>query len=87
MDKKEKNLNNPDDKEIGYFVEVELKYPDKIKKTENFPFCPENMRSNPDKYDDYMKKMKLKNYTTSKKLICDGGDKKSYLIHYRMLKF
>ena len=36
-------LSTPDDSEIGYFVEVDLKYPDEIKdKTKNFPFCPEN---------------------------------------------
>ena len=33
-----------------------------------------------------MKKIKPKNYTKSKKLICDWTDKKKYLIHYRMLK-
>ena len=31
--------------------------------------------------------MKPKNYTKSKKLICDRTDKKKYLFHYRMLKF
>ena len=34
-----------------------------------------------------MNKIKPKNYTKSKKLICDWSDKKKYLIHYRMLKF
>ena len=33
-----------------------------------------------------MKKIKPKNYTKSKKLLCDWTDKKSYLIHYRLLK-
>ena len=34
-------LNTPDDSDIGYFIEVDLKYPDKIKqKTKNFPFAP-----------------------------------------------
>ena len=33
-----------------------------------------------------MKKTKLKNYTKSKKLLCDWTDKKRYLIHYRRLK-
>ena len=81
-------LNTPDDADIGYFIEVDLKYPDKIKeKTKNFPFCPENKKINPDKYNDCMKKIKSKSYTKSKKLICDWTDKKKYLIHYRMLKF
>ena len=34
-----------------------------------------------------MKKIKPKNYTKSKKLICDWTDKKKYMIHYTMLKF
>ena len=34
-----------------------------------------------------MKKVKPKNYTKAKKLICDWTDKKNYLVHYRMLKF
>ena len=34
-----------------------------------------------------MNKIKPKNYTKSKKLICDWTDKKKFLIHYRMLKF
>ena len=37
-------LNIPDDSDIGYFVEVDLKYPDTIKKTKNFPFAPENKK-------------------------------------------
>ena len=38
-------LNTPDDNEIGYFLEVDLKYPDDIKqKTKYFPFCPENCK-------------------------------------------
>ena len=34
-----------------------------------------------------MNKIKPKNYTKSKKLICNWSDRKKYLIHYRMLKF
>ena len=80
-------LNTPDDSEIGYFLEVDLKYPDNIKqKTKYFPFCPEKKKIDPDKYNDYMNKIKPKNYTKSKKLICDWSDKKEYLIHYRMLE-
>ena len=63
-------------------------YPDNIKeKTKNFPFCPGNKEIDPDKYNDYMKKIKPKNYTKSKTLMCDWTDKKKYLIHYKMLKF
>ena len=81
-------LNTPDDSEIGYFLEVDLKYPDDIKqKTKYFPFCPENKKIDPKKYNEYMKSIKPENYTKSKKLICDWTDKKKYLIHYRILKF
>ena len=84
----EEILNTPDDSEIGYFLEVDQKYPDNIKqKTKYFPFCPENKKINPNKYNEYMNSIKPENYTKSKKLICDWTDKKKYLIHYRMLKF
>ena len=33
-----------------------------------------------------MKKIISKNYTKTKKIICDWTDEKKYLIHYRMLK-
>ena len=83
-------LNTPHDADIGYFLEVDLKYTNDIEeKTKNFPFCPENKIIHKDKYNDneYMKKIKPKNFAKSKKLICDWTDKKNYLIHYRMLKF
>ena len=36
-------LNTPDDSDNGYFIEVDLKYPDnkRQKKTKYFPYCPE----------------------------------------------
>ena len=84
----EEILNTPDDSEIGYFLEVDLKYPDNIKqKTKYFPFCPENKKIDPNKYNEYMNTIKPENYTKSKKLLCDWTVKKKYLIHYRMLKF
>ena len=81
-------LNTPDDSDVGYFIEVDLKYPDNIKeKTKNFPFAPENKKINPDTFNDYVKEIKPDVYISTKKLICDFSDKKNYLIHYRMLKF
>ena len=39
-------LNTPDDSDIGYFVEIDLIYPNNIKeKTKNFPFAPENKKN------------------------------------------
>ena len=81
-------LNTLDDSDIGYFVEIDLKYPDDIKeKTKKFPFAPVNKKINPDNFSDYMKTIKRDTYTQTKKLICDWSDKENYLIHYRMLNF
>ena len=81
-------LNSPDDSDIGYFIEVDLKYPDNIKeKTKNFPFAPVNKKVNPDNFFDNMKEIKPDAFIQNKKLICDWSDKENYLFHYRMLKF
>ena len=86
--KLEKVLNTPDDSDIDYFIEVDLKYPDNIKeKTKHFPFPHENKKSNPKDFSDYMKEIKPHTYTQTKKLICDWSDKNNYLVQYRMLKF
>ena len=37
----EAKLNTPDDSDIGYLIEVDLKYPDKKK----FPFAPVNEKN------------------------------------------
>ena len=81
-------LNTPDDNVIAYFIEVDLKYPDTIKKkTKIFLFAPMNKKINPDNFNDHMKEIKPDTYIQSSKLICEWSDKKNYLIHYRMLKF
>ena len=70
-------LNTSDESDIGYFVEVDLKYPDNIKeKTKCFPFAPGNKKINPDKYDELMKEIKPDTYIQTKKLICDWSVKK-----------
>ena len=39
-------LNTPDDSDIGYFIEVDLKYPGIIKeKAKHFPFAPVNKKN------------------------------------------
>ena len=81
-------LNTPDDSDIGYFIEVDLTYPNNIKeKTKNLPFAPVNKKINPDKFSDYMKEIKPDTYIQTRNLICDWSDKKNYLVHYRMFKF
>ena len=54
----EEILNTPDDSNIGYFVEVDLKYPDNTRqKTKFFPFAPVNKKNIPAKFSDYMKEI------------------------------
>ena len=49
----EEILNTPDDSDICYFIEVEIKCPDNIKeKTKHFPFCLENKIIPKEKYND-----------------------------------
>ena len=68
MNKLEKILINSDVSDIGYFVEVDSRYPDNMKeKTKNFPFCPENNKINLDNYNDYMNKINFKKDTKDKK--------------------
>ena len=80
-------LNTPDDSDIGYFIEVDLKYTDNIKeKTKQLPFAPKSGKINPDSFSDYMKEITPDTYTQTKTLLCHWYDKKNYLIHYRMSK-
>ena len=81
-------LNTPDDSDIGYFIEVDLKYLDNIKeKTKYLPFAPVNKKNYLDDSSDYLKEIKPETYNQTKELICDWSDKKNYLVLYRMLKF
>ena len=75
-------LNTADASDIGYFIEVDLNYPDNIKeKTKHFLFAPENKKNNPDDFSDYTEEINPDTYTQTKKLICGWSDKKNYLVH------
>ena len=79
-------LNTPNDNDIWYFIEIDLKFSNNIKqKTKNFPFAPVNRKFNPDNFSGYIKTIKPDTYTQTKKLICVWCGKKIYLIHYRMV--
>ena len=70
-------INTPDDSDVGYFIEVDLKNPDnKKQKTKHFPFAHMNKKINPDDFSDYMKGIIPDTYTQNKKLLCDWSDKK-----------
>ena len=77
----EDTLSTPDDSDIGYFIEVDLKDPDNIKeKTKHFPFSPKNKKINPDDFSDHMREIKPDTYTQTKELICYWSDKKNCLV-------
>ena len=79
MNKLEEISKTSDDSDIGYFIEVFLKYLDDIKeRTKNFPFCPENKIIPKDNYIDYMNKIKHKHFTIAIKLISDWINKKIF---------
>ena len=72
-------LNIPDNSVIGYFIEVDLKYPNnKKEKTKCFPFAPVNEKVNSDNFNDFMREIKPDTYTQTKKLICDWSGKKKF---------
>ena len=49
----EEILITADDSDIGYFIEVDLKYSDNRKyKTKSFTFAPVNKKFNPDNFSD-----------------------------------
>ena len=81
-------LNTPHHSDTGYFIEVDLNYPDKIKqKTKHFPLAPVDKKISPNDFSDYMKEIIPDTYTQTKKLISDWSDKKNYLNQQRMVKF
>ena len=82
INKLEEISNTPVDSDIGYFIEVDLRHPDKIKeKTKNFPFCPENKIIPKIKIKDVMDKIKPKNFTKARKLKSDWTDRKNNLLN------
>ena len=62
--------------DIGYFVEVEIKYPyEKEEKTKNFLFLPENKNIPQDEISEFLNDVKPNRYTQNRKLICDWTEK------------
>ena len=75
-------LNTPDDSDIGYFIEVDLTYPDKKKRKQKKSLLFLKIIKNLDDFGEYLKEFIPDTYTQTRKLISDWSDKKNYLVHY-----
>ena len=74
---------------IGYFLEVDLEYPDKLHELHNdYPVAPEKRAVSSDMLSNYCKKIADKyeiKVGDVKKLIPNLGSKINYVVHYRNL--
>ena len=75
---------------IGYFLEVDLKYPDELHELHNdYPLAPEKLAVSSDMLSKYCKKIADKyeiKVGDVKKLIPNLGNKTNYVVHYRNLQ-
>ena len=74
---------------LGYFLQVELKYPDKLHKLHNdYPLAPEKLAVSSE-MSNYCKQIAGKyeiKVGDVKKLIPNLGNKTNYVVHYRNLQ-
>ena len=75
---------------IGYFLEVDLEYPDELRELHNdFSLAPEKLAASSDILSKPSKKIADKyeiKVGDVKKLILNLGSKTSYVVHYRNLQ-
>ena len=75
---------------IGYSLEVDLKYPDKLHELHNdYPIAPEKLVVSSDILSNYCKKIADKyeiKVGDVRKLIPNFGNKTNYVVHYRNLQ-
>ena len=75
---------------IGYLLEVDLEYPDKLHELHNdYPLAPEKLAVSSDILSKYCKKIAEKyeiKVGDVKKLIPSLGNKTNYVVHYRNLQ-
>ena len=76
----------PDDSDFGFFLQVDLSYPDNIKEKPRI-FSLLLKKNHPENFTPHMNEKKLNNYIQLMKLICDWTDEKNYSIHQWMLIF
>ena len=87
---REKILTLEENDETGYFLEVDLEYPQELHNShDEFPLCPENISISDDWLSEYQKVLKnrLGLKGKSKKLCLTLFDKSKYVLHYSNLKF
>ena len=75
---------------IGYFLEVDLEYPDELHELHNdYPLAPEKLAVSSDMLSKYCKKIADKyeiKVGDVKKLIPNLSNKTNYVVHYRNLQ-
>ena len=75
---------------IGYFLEVDLEYPDELHELHNdYPLAPEKLAVSSDMLSNYCKKIADKyeiKVGNVKKLIPNLGNKTKYVLHYKNLQ-
>ena len=75
---------------IGYFLEVDLKYPDELHELHNdYPLAPEKLAVSSDMLSKYCKSIADKyeiKVGDIKKLIPNLANKTNYVVHYRNLQ-
>ena len=76
--------------EIGYFLEVDLEYPDELHELHNdYPIAPEKLAVSSDMLSKYCKEIADKyeiKVGNVKKLIPNLSNKTKYVLHYRSLQ-
>ena len=76
--------------EIGYFLEVDLKYPDELHELHiDYPLASEKLAVNNDTLSKYCQEIADKydiKVGCVKKLIPNLGNKNKYVLHYRNLQ-
>ena len=74
---------------IGYFLEVDLKYPDELHELHSdYPLAPEKLACSSDMLSKYFKRTADKyeiKVDDIKKFIPNLGNKTNYVVHYRNL--
>ena len=84
-------LNVDVEGDVGYLLEVDLKYPSEIHdKTKDFPFAPEKLKIDKEHLSDFMNRQISdlgKTVKTYEKLLLTQWDKPGYVVHFKLLQF